>query len=157
MTTTDTFSTEQGARSDGPHPSAGPQRRFGPLGRLGRWTATHRRAVGLAWLPVLRVLGVLAPKRLSGFYASTPTWTEQGYPAVMDTWRGVIGPPNMTSQQIAFWEDALEKAVATDTWKQELARNTWEPHFLKSAATRKLFDSDYAEYRAILTDLGLKK
>jgi putative tricarboxylic transport membrane protein len=105
----------------------------------------------------LRVLGVLAPKRLSGFYASTPTWTEQGYPAVMDTWRGIIGPPNLTPEQIAFWEDALEKAVRTDAWKQELARNTWESNFLKSADTRKLFDSDYAEYRVILTDLGLKK
>ena len=105
----------------------------------------------------LRVIGVLAPKRLSGFYGSTPTWTEQGYPAVMDTWRGIIGPQKMTPEQIAFWEDVLEKAVQTDAWKQELARNTWESNFLKSAATRKLFDDDYAEYRAILTDLGLRK
>jgi tripartite-type tricarboxylate transporter receptor subunit TctC len=75
----------------------------------------------------------------------------------MDTWRGIIGPPNLTAEQIAFWEDALEKAVRTDAWKQELARNTWESNFLKSAATRRLFDSDYAEYRAILTELGLKK
>jgi putative tricarboxylic transport membrane protein len=105
----------------------------------------------------LRVIGVLAPKRLSGFYGSTPTWTEQGYPAVMDTWRGIIGPQKMTAEQIAFWEDVLEKAVQTETWKQELARNTWESNFLKSAETRKLFDNDYAEYRTILTDLGLKK
>jgi putative tricarboxylic transport membrane protein len=105
----------------------------------------------------LRVIGVLAPKRLSGFYSSTPTWTEQGFPAVMDTWRGVIGPHKMTPEQIAFWEEVLEKAVQTDAWKQELARNTWESNFLKSAATRKLFDSDYAEFRTILTELGLKK
>lgn len=105
----------------------------------------------------LRVIGVLAPKRLSGFYASTPTWTEQGYPAVMDTWRGIIGPQKMTPEQIAFWEDVLGRAVQTEAWKQELARNTWESNFLKSAETRKLFDSDYAEYRTILTDLGLKK
>ena len=105
----------------------------------------------------LRVIGVLAPKRLSGFYASTPTWTEQGYAAVMDTWRGIIGPQKMTAEQIAFWEDVLAKAVQTDAWKQELARNTWESNFLRSAETRKLFDNDYAEYRAILTDLGLKK
>ena len=63
----------------------------------------------------------------------------------------------MTPEQIAFWEDVLEKAVQTDAWKQELARNTWESNFLKGAATRKLFDDDHAEYRTILTDLGLKK
>ena len=105
----------------------------------------------------LRVIGVLAPKRLSGFYASTPTWTEQGYPAVMDTWRGIIGPQKMTPEQIAFWEGVLARAVQTEAWKQELARNTWESNFLNSAETRKLFDSDYAEYRTILTDLGLRK
>jgi len=39
-----------------------PERRFGPLGRLGRWTATHGRAVGLAWLAVIGVLALFAPK-----------------------------------------------------------------------------------------------
>jgi len=34
----------------------------GPVGRLGRWTATHVRAVALAWVVVALVLGLLAPK-----------------------------------------------------------------------------------------------
>ena len=34
----------------------------GPLGRLGRWAATHRRAVALAWIGVAVCLGVLAPR-----------------------------------------------------------------------------------------------
>src|SRR4051812_23541371 len=33
----------------------------GPLGRLGRWAATHRRTVVLAWVAVVVCLGVLAP------------------------------------------------------------------------------------------------
>ncbi len=105
----------------------------------------------------IRVIGVLAPKRLTGAYASTPTWTEQGFPVVMDTWRGVIGPKGLTALQIAFWEDMLAKAVQTSEWQQELTRNTWETNFLKSQGTRKLFDDDYAEYRIILNELGLKK
>ncbi|HET6876484.1 MAG TPA: MMPL family transporter [Jatrophihabitans sp.] len=39
-----------------------PERRFGPLGRLGRWTAMHGRAVGLGWLIVIGVLAFFAPK-----------------------------------------------------------------------------------------------
>lgn len=35
---------------------------LGPLGRLGHWTATHFRAVALAWLVVAVGLGVLAPR-----------------------------------------------------------------------------------------------
>ena len=35
---------------------------LGPLGRLGRWAATHRRRVALAWVVVAVCLGVLAPR-----------------------------------------------------------------------------------------------
>ena len=41
----------------------------GPLGRLGRFMATHRRAVAISWLVIVVVLGALAPlveKALSG-------------------------------------------------------------------------------------------
>jgi putative drug exporter of the RND superfamily len=34
----------------------------GRLGRLGRWAATHRRAVALAWVGIAVCLGVLAPR-----------------------------------------------------------------------------------------------
>src|SRR3954468_12027813 len=34
----------------------------GPIGRLGRWTATHFRAVLAAWAVVAVGLGVLAPR-----------------------------------------------------------------------------------------------
>jgi RND superfamily putative drug exporter len=36
--------------------------RVGPIGRLGRWTATHFRVVVVAWLVVAVGLGVLAPR-----------------------------------------------------------------------------------------------
>ncbi len=35
---------------------------IGPIGRLGRWTATHFRTVAIAWAVTLVVLGVLAPR-----------------------------------------------------------------------------------------------
>jgi putative drug exporter of the RND superfamily len=44
-------------------------RHLGPIGRLGRWTATHFGAVAAAWLVVAVGLGVFAPraeKALSG-------------------------------------------------------------------------------------------
>jgi len=105
----------------------------------------------------MRVLAIAAPKRIGIPYEATPTWTEQGFPVVMDTWRGVIGPRSMTRDQIAFWNDVLAKAVTTDTWKQALQANSWEANYLDSNETRKLFETDYAEYRSILTELGMLK
>ena len=40
----------------------GPARQFGPLGRLGAWTATHFRVVLAAWLMIIVALGAFAPK-----------------------------------------------------------------------------------------------
>ena len=34
----------------------------GPIGRLGHWTATHFRAVAIAWAVVLLGLGFFAPR-----------------------------------------------------------------------------------------------
>jgi RND superfamily putative drug exporter len=36
--------------------------RYGPIGRLGRYTATHFRTVAIAWAIVAVGLGVFAPK-----------------------------------------------------------------------------------------------
>jgi RND superfamily putative drug exporter len=50
------------ARADGTAPDPLNGRRFGPLGRLGAWTATHFRPVLVAWLLVVVALGAFAPK-----------------------------------------------------------------------------------------------
>src|SRR4051794_30589911 len=38
------------------------RRQVGPIGRLGRWTATHFAAVAAAWVVVAVGLGVFAPR-----------------------------------------------------------------------------------------------
>ena len=105
----------------------------------------------------MRVLAIAAPKRLGPPYEGTPTWTEQGYPVVLGTWRGVIGPRGMTREQIAFWDDAFAKVVASETWQKALRDNSWEANYLDSNGTKKLFEADYAQYRSILADLGMLK
>jgi putative tricarboxylic transport membrane protein len=105
----------------------------------------------------LRVLAIAAPKRLGPPYEGTPTWTEQGYPVVLGTWRGVIGPRGMTREQIAFWDEVFAKVVASETWMKALRDNSWEANYLDSDGTKKLFEADYAQYRSILADLGMLK
>jgi putative tricarboxylic transport membrane protein len=103
----------------------------------------------------MRSIGVLAPKRIGGLFAGTPTWTEQGYPALMKTWRGVIGPKGMTAEQVAFWDNVLARAVATELWRQMLEQNDLEANYLNSVHTRRLFEEEYDKYRIILRDLGM--
>ena len=126
-------------------------------GHIDAHTGTPSSVVRMVQAGKIRALAILAPKRIGGPYADTPTWSELGYKAVMDTWRGVIGPKGMTPAQIAWWDGVLAKAVATPVWKEALEQNTWEANYLNSAQTRKQFDAEYADYRAILGDLGMIK
>jgi putative tricarboxylic transport membrane protein len=105
----------------------------------------------------LRVLGVSAPKRLAGPLASVPTWNEQGVEAVVANWRPVIGARGWSPAQIAYWEAVFAQITASDAWQAEVARSGGVPHFMRSRELGEFFETEYARFKAILTDLGLAK
>jgi len=126
-------------------------------GHIDAHTGTPSSVVRMVLGGKVRALAILAPKRIGGPYAETPTWTELGYKAVMDTWRGVIGPKGMTAAQVAWWDGVLAKVVTSDIWIKALEQNTWEANYMNSVKTRELFETEYADYRVILGDLGMIK
>ena len=105
----------------------------------------------------LRTIAVAAPTRLPGAYASAPTWKELGVNTVALFWRGAIGPKGMTPASVAFWEAELEWVVSTEEWKKYLADNLLVADFQNARGSAKFLQSEYAEYKAILTELGLAK
>jgi putative tricarboxylic transport membrane protein len=105
----------------------------------------------------LRPLAVSAPQRLHGIFSSVPTWKEQGVNAVSSNWRGLMGPRGMTPEQIAYWDRVLLAVVKTEEWKKDLEENFWEEGYIDARASGKRFDDEYAQYKAILTELGLTK
>ena len=105
----------------------------------------------------LRPLAVSAPQRLNGIFSSVPTWKEQGVNAVSSSWRGLMGPRGMTSEQIAYWDRIFAALVKTDEWKKDLEENFWDEGYVDARGSRTRLDEEYAEYKAILTELGLTK
>jgi len=105
----------------------------------------------------LRALAVSSTARLGGAYAATPTWREVGVPSVSRFWRGVIGPKGLTPAQVAFWETEFTALVATDEWKKHLADNFLVSDFMNAKDAAAFLKSETAEYRALLTELGLAK
>jgi putative tricarboxylic transport membrane protein len=105
----------------------------------------------------LRPLAVSAPQRLGGVFATVPTWKEQGVNAVSSSWRGLMGPRGLTAEQTAFWDGVLARAVKTDDWKKDLQENFWEDGYADAKLARKRLDEEYAEYKVILTELGVAK
>jgi putative tricarboxylic transport membrane protein len=105
----------------------------------------------------LRPLAVSSPQRLGGTFSVVPTWKEQGVNAVSSSWRGLMGPRGMTSEQVAYWDRVFAALVKTDEWKKDLQDNFWDEGYANALNTRKRLDEEYAEYKAILTELGAAK
>ena len=105
----------------------------------------------------VRLIAVTSPKRLPGVLADVPTWREQGYDAVVSTWRCLIGPKGMTKEQIAYWEAVFRRLIDADEWKNELESNFWTSEYMGSAETRKYMEQDNEQVKAFLTDLGMAK
>lgn len=106
----------------------------------------------------VRVIGIGAQQRQPGELANVPTMREQGIETRMTTnWRGIFAPPGITAPQVAYWDEAMAKLVATNDWKKMLDDNNTEGQFLRSREFVKFLQSEYAISRATLTDLGFAK
>ncbi len=104
-----------------------------------------------------RVIAVSSPERLSGPFASVPTWIEQGVNASFGNWRAIIAPAELPPAQIAYWDAKFAATVGDTEWRSDLDKNVWSAKYLNSAQTRAFLDEQYAALRGVLTDLGMAK
>lgn len=105
----------------------------------------------------VRIIAVTSPQRLPGILKDVPTWKEQGYDAVVEQWRVLVGPKAMTAGQIAYWESVFRRIMDADDWKNELETNFWTANYQASAETRKFLAQDNEDAKAFLAELGLAK
>jgi len=105
----------------------------------------------------VRLLAISSDTRLTGVFAQTPTWKEQGVSGTFSTWRGVWGPKGMRPEQVAFWDQTLLKLSQTEDWKQELARNDWVNDYRSSKDTAAYLEALNIQLKNALKDIGLAK
>lgn len=103
----------------------------------------------------LRIIGVPSEKRGTGEMADVPTWKEQGIDYAFGNWRFVLGPKDMTPQQVVFWDDVLSKVVKTPEWEKLAATNGWTPDYRSSAELRDFLIKQREGLKSILGDLGM--
>jgi putative tricarboxylic transport membrane protein len=104
-----------------------------------------------------RIIGTSAPRRMGGIMASVPTLKESGVASGASNWRAVIGPRGLTAAQVAYWEAVFARAAQSEIWKKALEEEFWEGNFMGSREFARFLDAEYADYRAVLTDLGLAR
>ena len=103
----------------------------------------------------LRVVGVSAPQRFMGNLAQVPTWKEQGVDLVVGGWRAIVGPKDMTSAQVAYWDGILRKATRVPEWQDGLKKFHWFDNYISGPAVMKHFESEYNDMKSVLVELGL--
>jgi len=104
----------------------------------------------------MRVLAQVSEHRLPG-YPNVPTLKEAGFdvPAVPQI-RGVVAPPGIPKENIAYWEDFFRRLTLTVSWKKYLQDNQFEDGYQNSAELAKFFDSFTGQLRDILKEAGVK-
>ncbi len=104
----------------------------------------------------MRVLAQVAAKRLAGF-PTVPTLKEAGFDVpVVPQIRGVVAPPGIPADVIAYWENLFAKVAQTASWKKYLEDNQFEDGFQTSAEAGKFFEQFTDTMRNILKETGAK-
>jgi putative tricarboxylic transport membrane protein len=104
----------------------------------------------------MRGIAVSSSRRLGGALASVPTWQELGYQS-SGSWKGIMGPKAMTPAQVAFYEEVMRKAAASDEMRQYAEQNQWIIEYKGAAETRKWLDQEAAALKLVMGELGLTK
>lgn len=105
----------------------------------------------------MRAVAVTSPKRRSGVFSGVPTWKELGVDAIVDNWRGLIGPKGMTTAQIAYWDETLAKLFQTEEWRKEIDTNYWDNAAMSSKESAQYLEAQYDDLRRALIELEFAK
>ena len=97
----------------------------------------------------VKLLVISSDKRIKEL-PDTPTWTEEGIELVFEHWRGVMGPPNMTKDEIQFWDSTIEKMVRTEEWKQTLKKYMWKDFYKNSSETSTFLEEQEKMYKTLM-------
>jgi len=104
----------------------------------------------------MRVLAQVTAERLASF-PNVPTLKEAGYDVpIVPQVRGVVAPPGISKEAVAYYEDLFGRLEKTASWKKYLADNQFEDGFMKSANMGKFFDEFAERMRGILKEAGVK-
>ncbi|MGB3417809.1 MAG: tripartite tricarboxylate transporter substrate-binding protein [Mesorhizobium sp.] len=104
----------------------------------------------------MRILCLTSAERAASV-PDVPTCREEGYDVIANNWTVVLGPKNMTPEQIAGWEAILKRVSESDTWKELMAASSASNEYKNSAETKEFFAADYQRAKELMTELGMAK
>ncbi len=103
----------------------------------------------------IRVLAVMADKRLPGDLANVPTAKEQGIDIEWPIIRGFYMGPKVSDADFKVWSDLFKKMMATPAYDKLRAERGLFPFDLVGAEADAYAKKRVGEYRKLAADFGL--
>lgn len=104
----------------------------------------------------VRALAISAPDRVEGPGSDIPTWEEQGVDdLVIEHWRGVFGPPEMSDEARKYWKDTFTQMTESEQWEDVLAQNGWSPSLRTGEEFGEALADEEQRATTLLSEVGL--
>ncbi|MEM6887695.1 MAG: tripartite tricarboxylate transporter substrate-binding protein [Pseudomonadota bacterium] len=93
-------------------------------GEIAALSTGFSEAVDLADAGEVKIIGVTADNRVDAA-PDAMTMKEQGIDTTFVNWRGFFAAPGLPDDQLATYQDAIDKMYETEEWEAVRARNGW--------------------------------
>ena len=104
----------------------------------------------------MRLLAQVNETRLAAF-PNVPTLKEAGFNVTpVPQVRGVVAPPGIPRENVAYWEGVFKKLGQTESWKKYVADNQFEDAYQNAAELTKFYEEFTSQMRGILQEAGVK-
>lgn len=90
-----------------------------------------------------------------GFGADIPTLQESGIDVELANWRGIVAPPDISDEDAACMEQAIESAVNSETWANTVEQFGWTNYYAGSEEFSEFIASETERVQELLVDLQL--
>jgi len=101
---------------------------------------------------------ILAQENRISRFKDVPTFKENGINLVFKFFRGVIAPPGLSPEAVAYYEAMMKKLIETKAWKENyLAKNMLSPAWQTSKEFTKTINGSEVVFAETLKELGLIK
>ena len=104
----------------------------------------------------MRVLAQVSEARLPAF-PNVPTLKEAGFNVTpVPQVRGVVAPPGIPRENVAYWEGVFKKLSTTESWKKYVSDNQFEEAYQNAADLTRFYDDFTSQMRGVLQEAGVK-
>ena len=101
---------------------------------------------------------VLAQEHRIGQFKDVPTFRENGMDIIFKFFRGVVAPPGIPPEVVAYYESMLKKMSDTKAWKENyLAKNMLSPAWQTSKEFTKTINDSEVVFAETLKELWMIK